>query len=784
MILLGWSMWEATVVASDSEKVLLSDRAYRMYDFTTISEPGGGYSYIRSHDQFFDMFSQKLYFSFAGSGITHLVEINNMLKVDFDPLVFRKVLPGIRWGISSGTLGNFELVVSRQTPPVRGAESTEDESLIKVGMKYSRKIADLEIALQFANEHRENYSTEGAPIFDIASDYPLPEPAIYVRIADSDPTDGNGGQFFAVKVSFWGDSSEIASVSYSAGSSLEEQYIVKNTGTWSSSGYWFMDGSAEYIARFPFPSPYSAVKKVYVIVKTAGIDRLFQLSTDGSNFYTVPDDLMAPDASTFTSIRIPYSGNLAIDSDADPSVSSTWDDGVVLYSLPQISVYRALSVKLTVWKNVIGASLKGKLGLADPYNVQIVSSFSFMKAKYAHTTAYSEETGSAYYLRLFKPVLTRAGVLEPGFEYYRIDLGFDASEFVDSRIAFERGQEYGPEDGVKPEIPLPSFLDFNLNGVVDGVEDFYMVDSSFPIYYPDSDVNLNFWDDTFEVDVGLPDYYGKFPERSGLHAYLYYSPFRFLDLQSGYIGNVALENGKKSSAFYAQGRLDFSHKMMNVELYERAMKINRSYWDEFRGWCDGFDNDRDGLIDEQDELSLSSYELYTWLQNSFTNKFLFKAGVYIPIGITAGFRFGSETLRDLGNSRTWAKSAVGATIDFKRDFSTNFGVRAYVKADSFSQKVEDVSFNFFLPTVGVVLKLWASSGFKVNVGALRSFYGYSYSDDSFSRTMFLCEGIGRNTYLGKDFLIKVAFKTWKNDYVNLDNEDWQSSLMVRAFFFY
>ena len=784
MILLGWSIWEATVVASDSEKTLLSDRAYRMYDFTTISEPGGGYSYIRSHDQFFDMFSQKLYFSFAGSGITHLVEINNMLKVDFDPLVFRKVLPGIRWGISSTTLGNFELVVSRETPPVRGAESVEDVSLMKVGMRYSRKIADCEIAFQFANEHRENYSSVGAPVFDVAPDYPLPEPAIYIRIADSDPSDGNGGQFFGVKVSFWSDSSEIAYVSYTAGSSLEDLYVVKNTGTWSSGGYWFMDGSTEYIARFPFPSPYGAVKKIYIIVKTGGDERLVQLSTDGSNFYTVPGDLMAPDASTFTSIRIPYSGALAIDSDADPSDSSTWDDGAALYSLPQISVYKALSVKITVWKNVLGASLRGKLGLADPYNIQVISSFSFMKAKYAGTTAYSQQEASAYYLKLFKPVLTRVGVFEPGLEYYRIGLGFDASEFVDPRVAFERGQEYGPEDGVKPEIPLPSLLDFNLNGVVDGTEDFYMVDSSFPIYYADSDMNLNFWDDTFEVDVGLPDYYGKFPERGGLHAYLYYSPFRFLDLQSGYIRNVALESGKKSSAFYAQGKLDFSHKVVNVELYERAMKIGRNYWDEFRGWCDGFDNDRDGLIDEQDELSLSSYELYTWLQNSFTNKFLLKSNVYLPVGLSTEVRFGSESLWDLKNSRKWTKYAVGGTIDFQRDFSSNVGLRAYVKADSFSQKIEGVYFNFFLPTAGTVIKLWASSGFTVDVGALKSFYVYSYNNDSFARTVFLVEGVGRNTYLGKDFLIKVALRLWKNDYMDRNDESWQSSFMVRAFFFY
>lgn len=776
MLLFGWSLWETTSVVSEAEKTKLADYAYRMYDYTGYFSESGGYSWIRAHDQFYDLFNQQLIFNFVGKNVSSTVEINNKLKVNFDPLVMKKVLPGICWSIDSETLGGFSVVVSRESPPSKGSESYETEGAYKVGFQYRKKIQDFTVSFNLANYHKEKYNEPTSAVFTLTPSYPLPEPAVYLRIADSDTSDGWGGQFHAVKVVFLNESGiEIDSIEYSAGDSSEANYVIKNTGQWGGT-YWFMDGSAEYIAKFPVLPD---AKSVYIILKSAGDERLVQISFDGENFYTVQDDLLSKEA--YSNIGVEWDA-VFVDTDADPDLPSTWNDSPV-YTDIYGGLSDAFGVKITIWKTVVGASLKGKVGLIDPWNINLILSFSNMTEKTATVSGYTTISASAYYIRASKEFLAKFGILEPGFEYFMLSRNFDASDFVDSKVDFEALQKYPPEDGELPEILLPNLLDFNTNGVMDSYEDFYIVDSPLPVYFEDSDYNLNMIADNFEISP-LPDYYGKLPYHTGWHIWFYYSPSTLFDFQIGRLWEKHVSYGKTMGLWYLNGKFAYSFGPVDTLLFNRVYLAQRSFWDECSGWIDGFDNDLDGEVDEEDELSASLSPLSSWFEKAFIYKFLGRVNISTSIGLKPGLRFALLRHFDLENSRTRGIRAVGGTVEFCRAICDWLKLRAYVVVDDTAWFISSASYSLLQGTGGAVFSVDPGMGFRVNVGSLAVYRNYSYLPYNIVRNVYLLEGIGRINYKGKDFLVKIGYKLWRNMEVPGETGGWESRTFVRAYFFW
>jgi len=686
------------------------------------------------------------------------------------------------------SLGKFSVAFSKEMNPVKGQEVTDTKGFYKVGLQYQKKIMDFTLSFNFANEHIEKYSEKGSPIADIEPSIPLPEAAVYLRVADADPSDGWGGRFYGVVVAFYGPSGEISRISYNAGDPEEANYVVVNTGSWDAGiSAWFFDNYNEYIARFPIPS--AEVTKIYIVAKVDSgapkYDRLVQISVDGANFYTIEDSLLAPsDASTYSSIIVYKDSPVAVDATVNVGDPSTWEDNAVSTSITEVTIDKAFSSGTLIWKNIYGASLKGTVGWKDPYNVDVVASVARAVTRKAYPIGYATEKATAWYVKLSKDFLFH-GVWQPSLEVYRIDAGYDASDFVDTRVNFERREEYGPEDDVLPEILLPKVLDFNLNGVVDAVEDFYMADSEFPIFYIDSDYNLNTFPDSLEVSATTPDYYGKSSARFGKHISVYYSPFPQLDLMTGYINEQSLIGNTTSSSFYAQAKLGLSASLFSATLFNRVYYVRRNYWDNFVGWCDGYDNDLDGQIDEQDELSSPTTKIYYWLRKSLLDRAVARAGVYTPWGFTGELKLGLLAVNDFLNSRSWIKSGVGTIVKYEKDFSPIVGVKTYFKGDVLTQSVDGDVFTLTLPTAGFVLRYSIASGLLINIGTERSYYLYSYnSDASHSRQVFIMEAYGRNVYLGKDFLVKFAFRLWKDNYFDLDTSSWQNRFYVRAYFFW
>ncbi len=787
----GWFVWDLYQIYDDIDREVLLKSGYRMYEFKAISTTPGGTSYISKHDVYYDWFRAHLILSESTLEREQKLEIGDYLRVNYSPFVFKKKINGISYSFSTPYFGKISFALSRPSSPgTRGSEVEENQSSIIMGADYQNKFErinlkyiefkDFELGFSFANLHNENYDNPESGIFRLNVDKEI-SPTIYLMIADSDTSDGNGGQIFEIKYICYDGSGNVLKEVYfhTPGTSTdpdnEDDYLYFNNGG-IDGDHRFADLDWQIIYAFPVPLN---TKKVFLIIKTGGNERVVKISADNINYYTIPDSILP--VNDYCNIILTETG-AEYDNSITLGTTSTYDDTAspmaISFNLAQVLSEDVYSVSGNTafgvnWKTFLIFPLAGEF---------------FIEGRYAHSIErrvyYTEKKnieGNAFQIKLSKEITFPFGLFESGIKYWCIDNKFYTGFSVDSRKDYNSIDFYTEDEG--EGIPLGKEIDFNYNGIPDYTEGFYAIDSYSPVFLTGEDKNYNGILDDYEFS-DKPDY-GLDANQKGNEIYIWFSPSPAFEFQIGRYFTKEYDDSHKIQSFYLKSLYEtLISKIFYLNVYNKISYIEKDLWVVDKGLLDGIDNDLDGSVDEPDEIEsvISNTGIYERsLISRSVLKFLMKR---LKGGLGTKFLIGHYYVNNFKSDKKYSYIGSSGLIDLKKEFY-NFIVRPFYKLTSIN--ISESPFNlcsyyssYILRCYGIICGYRLIKDWKLKSGYLIQKYNFNLNSNDSKKKIFLIELIGKPLLGGRVMVSKFGFE--KIILRNKEGENKQANFFLKLYF--
>ncbi len=789
----GWFIWDLYQVYDDTDRSVLMDSAYKMYEFNALSKSSDGTSSIVKHDVFYDWYRAHLVLSEKTMNREQTLEIGDYLKINYSSLVFKKKVNGIAYSFSSNPLGKLSLTVSRESSPgSRGAEITENDSTLLMGARYENKFNkidlklikfnDLKIGMSFANRHNEKYDSPGSGIFRLSVDKEL-SPNLYFKVFDSDTSDGDGGQIFEIKYICYDDSNNIIkSIHFHTPASTgdpddESSYLYLNTGS-VDNDHRFADMSSSIVYALPVPLN---TKKIYLIVKTGGIEKAYSVSSDNINYYVI-DSSILPDNDycnlIITESGVQYDNSISIDS------TSTYDDTVNSTSM-SFSVNNILSSEVyeITGNTALGFDWNTKISFPYIGSIKFSGEYGYSIEKRAYYTGEKSINGTAYNFKISYGFDIPAGLFEIGTLQWMIDDNYSAGFSVDSKKDYNSIEFYPESSG--SGIPLGKDIDFNYNGIPDYVEGFYAIDSLQPIFIMGDDKNCNGILDKFEFS-DKPDY-GIDAGQKGGEYYLWFSPILEMEMQLGYYMTKEYSGDKKLERFYYKFSYEkYFKNLIFVGAYNIASYIKKDLWVEDKGLVDGLDNNADGYIDDAVEVeSIISNKGGLYSKNFVNRSLLVGKLKRLKGGLGAKFYMGGYYVNNLDSKNNEFKLGNSGMIDFKKSV---FDITFYpffklTKIQFFSQPYDISKYyqSYLERNYGIIISYPIIEKWNLKFGYINQMYDFNLNVNDTTGDIMLVELFGKPVFNGRAMVSKVGFEKTRSSNDIRGNVD-QFNFFVKLYF--
>lgn len=496
----GWFARELRPVYSLTGEPLLEGFPVFVLQETDLSEGGGNSSLVKVPiiDDIFYQFG----ISVKGRKFSSNVELGDGIKVRLSPFTCNTLLTSGGYFSMKYSVFGFSTFFERTTQPeesdiyywcyinspittVRenlfGAKIEFDFNYIKPYLSWSSKI------LSDGSFNNISSWLEGDVDFSAF---------LYIRVGDSNPSDGFGGQIGHIKVTFL-PSCESIEFDTNGADSTEALYYLGggNLGTIGR----FADREDKILYKIPIPENQT---DLLLYLYTGGRDRLVEISYDGTNWVEIPASLLDEMNNTGSTI--------SLTSDMGMSLSQAYN------------VVENVATHLVE----IGFSFRGLWGLdiqGQYFTFKQRNKIAGGGDEWLSDKGFRAWISKDFLLPKFKifgkgilPLLRIEG------EYLCIPSDYPQSPFFIDNDDADRFPDCSDEDGVWP----------GLDGNKDGAPDFYQpffgsYFSPMSAYDPFTDANFNFVADSFEDDsrADLPDSPGTKKARANIEA-----DFKGLDL--------------------------------------------------------------------------------------------------------------------------------------------------------------------------------------------------------------------------------------------------------------
>ncbi len=791
--LTAWFIWDLYQVYDDTDKKVLLESGYKMYEFNATSKEEEGSSYIIKHDVFYDWFRAHLVISEMSMDRSQKLEIGDYLKINYSPLIFKKKVNGVSYTISETHLGKLNFTISRKSSPgSRGSEVTEDNSTILMGARYEKKVDKIDLSLirfnnlkfglSFANQHTEKYNNITSGIFELNSDKTSISPKLYLWIGDSDTSDGNGGQIFEIKFICYDTDGNIIKDIYfhtpasSSDPDNESDYLYYNTGSLDND-HRFADMSASIIYALPVPLN---TKKIFLIIKTGGIEKLIKVSSDNLHYITIDNSLL-PD-NDYCNLII-TENSFSYDNSISLGSSSTYDDNATTTSI-NLTVKDIVSDNNYVVSGNTAAGMDFKSDITFPYigKFKVEGLMAFSRERRLYYTGVKNSDGYAYRYKVSYPFNIKSSYFEVGTIQWWMDNKYNASFSVDSRKNYNSIEFYPEKSG--SGVPLGKEIDFNYDGIPDYTEGFYAIDSEQPIFIMGDDKNYNGILDKFEFS-DIPDY-GMYINQRGCEYYIWFSPFIEIEMQAGIYETKEYIGVRTLKSFYYKFSYEKNFSgIIFLGFYNISSYVKKDLWTEDKGLVDGLDNDMDGYIDESDEVDsvISNQGFY---DRSFVNRNLINITLArLKGGIGAKFNIGSYYVNDFKNSKKKLLIGNSGLIDYKKEFF-NITFRPFFKVTTLFNNESPYNLvayyqSYWERNYGVILSYLLIKKWVIKFGYINQFYNFAINQFDTKGNILLFELVGKPILSGRNMVAKVGFERTKSKN-ELRGDQSESNFFVKLFF--
>lgn len=782
----SWQVWDLYQIYDDFDKDILLERGYKMYEFKTLSRKEYGDSWISKHDVFYDWYNAHIILSDSTLEHSQRLEIGDYLRNEFSKFTLWKKVNGFSYMFRSAEVGNLYFVGSRvSSPGSRGKEIEEKKSDILLGARYQRDLGDLKLGLSFANMHKEDYSSPDYGIFRFYQDAEDFISALYLRIADSDILDGDGGQIFEIEFNTYDSSGTLIkkihfhTPAQSGDEDNESDYLYINTGS-IDVDHRFADLNSQIVYKFNVTFN---TRKIYLIIKTSGTEKLIQISHNMINYTTIPSKIF-PD-NNYINLILNYSENstpfLLYDDIVTLGNTATYDDNLktsdVNFNLKNlIEAYNVLG------NIVYGIDIDGDIEIPLMGEISISANFANSIEKRIYSSGKKDVKGYAGRLFAEKNINTEIGFFTFTGGGWFVENNFIADSFVDSYATYNKIDFY-PEWEPVGEA-LNRSIDFNYNGIPDYLEDFYALSSAFPLFLKSYDDNFNGVIDELEI-TDKPDYYGYDAGYYGLETSLYFSPSLNWEFQIGY-RHRKNENNKKelNHSYFKFGYEKDINLLFNFRLFDRISRVKKEYWIDEKGLIDGFDNNNNGSIDEPEEASsiISNEKLYTSIvENRLITEFSVKR---LKSGLSGKFGIANRYVLNTENNKRRVENGETLLIDYLIKIN-RLNVTPFFKLD-FTHRItspyqpEIELFNYFIENYGILSSYNLVKSWDLKCGYLKRKVNFKLNTKNNTEDVILTEIVGNPTLGARRINLKLGYKHTK---VRINSiEDLQSQFFLKLYF--
>jgi len=548
------------------------------------SETNKGTSLIQKTGLFASDFYQLGYISTKNENFNKII-IGDWIKTEFTPLTFNKTFGGVQW---DGKVGYYKwnILYSRISDPGKGSPPGSgifsQASLWKeiLGTRIERETKKYKVGLNFLNSHW----ADGKISSDLLKGAYI-SPKLYIRLGDSRPTDGYGGQILGIDVDI--EPGTLYDVSFNVGDPQELTYF--QGGGKLAGSYRFADGEDIINYAIPVPDNMTSIK---IRLKLGGQDRLVLISPDGfqNKIVQLPDSIVSKNDT----------GMIDVISELGISISD--------FNLGYVNTGQ------TTW----GVDLSGNL-FRFKYEIDYIYSTKFNKNREGEqndlsSTSYRIALKRSFAGLSFFDVYTIKN-LEFGFIYFDINKDYNASEFIDDND----DNDIYPDSDSKEDYIIPG-NDRNVNGIPDYIDGYFTSIYNSPFYFDREDFNCNGIPDEVENDR-MPDYPRPFlPGQKGILFDIKFLPVQNISLIYSYL---SYRNQNKFKTKRDSIRIIYNNifdRTVKMTIFNEFNFVKDNIPDNIIGELNGIDDDGDGIIDESDERNIEIADSLNF-KDSFYNIF-------------------------------------------------------------------------------------------------------------------------------------------------------------------